>query len=130
MEFVVGERTFQFRLSALASVYTAELYAIFRTLRYLQVRGAPGPFAIFSDSMSALKVIQTFNCAHPFVQKIQLLLLKLTSTGGGVRFVWIPGHVGIIGNERADAVAKAAADRVSVDMSLVHVNDLQALITN
>ena len=124
--FVVGERTFQFRLSALASVYTAELYAIFRALRHLEVRGAPGPFAIFSDSMSALKVIQTFNCAHPLVQKIQSLLLRLTSAGGGVRFVWIPGHVGIIGNERADAAAKAAAEKASVDMSLVHVNDLQA----
>jgi len=39
---------------------------------------------------------------------ISLTYSTLTNSGKTVILCWIPGHVGIPGNERADRVAKAA----------------------
>ncbi|MPC29673.1 hypothetical protein E2C01_022919 [Portunus trituberculatus] len=38
-------------------------------------------------------------------------LYLLTKRGYRVLFCWVPGHVGVIGNEHADGLAKEAASR-------------------
>jgi len=69
---------------------------------------------IFSDSLSALQSLDTGSCASRpnTVQKIKELLTEVTKRSEVV-FVWIPSHVGIAGNERADHLAKSATEGVA-----------------
>jgi len=43
-----------------------------------------------------------------YVQKFIINYSQLVSAGNSITLVWIPGHTGIRGNERADEAAKAA----------------------
>ncbi|GFU58611.1 putative RNA-directed DNA polymerase from transposon BS [Trichonephila clavipes] len=49
---------------------------------------------------------------HPTVIEILLLLRKLERKGFDIIFSWVPGHVGILGNEQADTAARSMSDRM------------------
>ena len=66
---------------------------------------------ILTDSMWALTCLGDCMAAsvrNYLVFKIVHLVAGLADLGGEVRFMWVPGHVGIVGNEVADGVARAA----------------------
>jgi hypothetical protein len=45
--------------------------------------------------------------------------------------VWVPSHIGISGNERVDALAKASAERFSVDIHpTLEISDISGLNTD
>ena len=101
------------RISDNLTVYTAELIAIKQAL--IWIKQAPAnSYVIFSDSLSALQSLDTGSCASRpnTVQKIKELLTEVTKRSEVV-FVWIPSHVGIAGNERADHLAKSATEGVA-----------------
>ena len=63
---------------------------------------------IFSDSTSSLQSINGFNLDSDLVQKF---LKDYTIPAKNVKNIilcWIPSHLGILGNEKAEATAKAA----------------------
>ena len=65
-------------------------------------------FIIFSDSKSALQAIPVQDCKHPLVLYILERLHWLVQyQEKRILFYWIPIHVGIRGNEKTDAAAKA-----------------------
>ena len=68
-------------------------------------------FTIFSDSKSVLMALESFNSRHPIVLKILEWLYLLKRRGREVHFCWVPAHVGVPGNEKADALAKEGATR-------------------
>ena len=63
---------------------------------------------IFSDSYSVLCKLRSNNYYHPVLRKVQHDLHELKLNGKTVSLCWVPGHVGIRGNERADVAAKQA----------------------
>ena len=65
-------------------------------------------FVIFSDSMSSLQSINGFNLDSDLVQKFLKDYTVLTKNGKNIILCWIPSHLGILGNEKADAAAKSA----------------------
>ena len=91
------------------SIFTAESVAIHMALD-LAEKSAKSAFIILSDSLSCLKAIHGFNTK---IQKISNILQRidaLSNRGKEVVFCWIPSHIGISGNERADELAKVATE--------------------
>ena len=62
----------------------------------------------FLDSMSSLEALNGFKFELDLVQKIIKDYTHLTNNGKTIIFCWIPSHVNIRGNEKADAAAKSA----------------------
>ena len=62
----------------------------------------------FLDSMSSLEALNGFKFELDLVQKIIKDYTHLTNNGKMIIFCWIPSHVNIRGNEKADAAAKSA----------------------
>ena len=65
-------------------------------------------FVIFSDSMSSLQSINGFNLDSDLVQKFLEDYTVLAKNGKNIILCWIPSHVEILGDEKADAAAKSA----------------------
>ena len=101
------ELTAQLRLPGNASIYTAELQALKLALNLVQnLIGLR--FIVYTDSLSSLQAINGCNYNHPFIYDLINLNNQCKSMGKSVVFAWIPSHVGIPGNERADRLAKEA----------------------
>ncbi|KFM73192.1 RNA-directed DNA polymerase from mobile element jockey, partial [Stegodyphus mimosarum] len=89
-----------------ASAFMAETLAILNSLNFISKQNNK-KFIIYSDSLSALESINT-NTSHPLVLDILKVHLHLRKAGYSIAYCWVPGHVGIKGNELADAAAKSA----------------------
>ena len=87
------------------SNYRAEILAISTAAEHLlESRKKMGSIAIFTDSLSTL---QALNSADPdqMIQGLHSSLAKLTAQFT-VSLQWVPAHVGLTGNEKADRLAK------------------------
>ena len=56
--------------------------------------------------------MDSFNTRHPIVLEVLEWLLLAKRRGKSISFCWVPAHVGITGNERADALAKTASSNI------------------
>ena len=97
----------QVSLPHIASVFTAELVAIHSALDIIS-QERPSYSVIYCDSRSAISAIAQYTPTNQLVLQIQALFHKLSVSGLSVELCWVPAHVGITGNERADAAAKEA----------------------
>lgn len=107
--FTINDRTYMFGLPYLTSVFNAELYAINKAINIISPRFRN--IIICSDSLSALQALEDIYSSHAIVTDIFTKLAELRLRGTQVGFCWVPGHVGIEGNERVDAAAKEACDQ-------------------
>ena len=101
------DRSYEYNLPQIAGILTAELYALLRAVEHISSRPSSS-FVIFSDSLSALTILQSCLVSHPLVLKILEWLFRLSVKKKSVQFCWVPSHVGIPGNERVDALARSA----------------------
>ena len=93
-----------------ASVFSTEIYAIKMALSLIP-DSDHSKFIIFSDSLSSLKALQNLKNTHPYVQEVIHRVNFLTRQKKQIELCWIPSHIGIPGNQRADEKAKLAASR-------------------
>ena len=75
-------------------------------------------FIIFSDSLSSLEAISGFKLEIDIVQNIIKDYTHLANSGKTIILCWIPSHVNIRGNERADTAAKSALSLPITNMKL------------
>jgi ribonuclease HI len=101
---IEGSNVHRFRCHSYSSVYSTELFAVSRAINIAD-RRKKTKIIICTDSLSAVKGIQDSQTKHPLVKEIQD---QLTKTRTIFTFMWIPSHVGILGNEKADVEAKQA----------------------
>ena len=99
------------RLPDKASIFSAEAAAILLAFSIVRER-RDKHFTIFSDSMSCLQAICGCKLSNPLICDILTEYQNLVSQGKVVDFCWTPSHVGIVGNERVDAVAKLALNSI------------------
>ena len=107
------------RTSDWVSVYAVELVAIILALEWaegIQDR----KILICSDSVSSMSSIKSGACKvhHDIIYKILLTNTRLFSLGKEITFMWVPAHVGIVGNEKADKLAKEATAKEQVELSI------------
>ena len=74
---------------------------------------------MYTDSKSALESLNNYNSSHPLVQKAQEWLLWISCRHKSVFFCWVPAHVGIHGNKRADRKAKIACNQTEINVKAV-----------
>ena len=98
------------RLHSYTSNFTAELIAVLNAIKSLLII-EKNNFTVFCDSLSVLQILESFNPCHPIVQEIFEWLILAKRRGHIIHFCWVPAHVGVEGNERADQLAKAAVTR-------------------
>ncbi|GFV75883.1 probable RNA-directed DNA polymerase from transposon X-element [Trichonephila clavipes] len=109
---VVFNIILSFSLHNSMSVFSAELTAILVALQHIIVSNHRH-FCVYTDSMSALESLHfSTEHRHPTVIEILLLLRKLERKGFDIIFSWVPGHVGILGNEQADTAARSMSDHM------------------
>ena len=111
-----------------ASVYTAECIALNEALT-LALNNQNRNICIFSDSLSAITSLQNikFNIkVNPFILQIKEKLRKFYKNNPyhtALQIYWIPAHMGIYGNEKADQLAKEATNFDLVDIKLCPFTD-------
>ncbi|WP_419595494.1 ribonuclease H family protein, partial [Thiolapillus sp.] len=106
---VASNSPFSCRLRDHCSIYTAELQALLLALKQAY-QSQESKFMIYSDSLSALQALGKLKTDHPLLIQIQEFLHKIDADQKEIVFMWVPGHVGIRGNEVADRAAKKALD--------------------
>jgi len=72
-------------------------------------KNSPRTAAVITDSRIALDSIKNVNNHSYLIEEIRKRLSKLERSNWAVAFSWVKAHAGILGNELADQLAKAAA---------------------
>ena len=74
---------------------------------------------IFTDSQAALKALESVTVKSKLVLECLACLNEL-ATQNSVQLMWVLGHEGILGNERADQLTKKDADTPFTGPEPVH----------
>ena len=114
----VGSNNYQFRLPNHCTVFTAELKALDLAIEHIRFSDKP-KFVICTDSKSSLEALEGNSIVNPLVMKLREKIDEV-QTEKTIKFVWIPSHIGIKGNEKADRLAKDSLGYEPMRMDVPH----------
>ena len=98
-------------LNSWSSIYQAESKAIeVAALTLLNNNIMNEEISIYSDSQSVLKSLTKKNITNQFILDCHTALNELGKTNK-IEIIWIPGHSGYQGNEKADFLAKEGSKK-------------------
>ncbi|XP_064468156.1 uncharacterized protein LOC135378922 isoform X1 [Ornithodoros turicata] len=105
---ITGTVTRSHRLKVTVSAFTAEVYAIILALNYI-LQNRIKSSVIYTDSLSSLQTICSIHCTKdPIVHRARRIASTIANRAYRLLLCWVPSHVGIPGNEKADRAAAAA----------------------
>ena len=100
-----------------ASVFQAEVHALTSLANSLAGRGLHGSsINIFTDSQAVLLALEGGRVAANTIVDCRDSIQRLVDENNTVKILWVPGHTGVPGNERADELARAGS--VSVHLGV------------
>ena len=118
-----------FRLSDKLTVYTGELFAIFKAIEIIKIFNINRPL-ILTDSKSALEDIQKINSTlRPnLIYKTRSIITILNLT---INFCYIPSHIGHVPHDEVDLLAKVSSNFTSVTLPiLLEIQESYIIIDN
>ena len=101
--------TLKTRLPDGCSIFSAEAVGLIDALKIVD-KSRRKRFIIFTDSLSCLQSIENEDLTNTLTLKFLLEYTRLLNHGKDIILCWIPSHIGIDGNDKADAAAKASLD--------------------
>lgn len=126
---VAETKTKKLKLPSYCSVYQAELLAISTATKEI-LRRKEISFGIYSDSRSSLEAVTNYGSVHPLAVETRKNLRAIKYQNKDVSLFWVKAHAGLQGNERADQLAKEAAQRLKTkpDYDLCPISFVKSLI--
>ena len=122
-----------YRLRGYNSILVAELFGILKALEWINnfiVGNTLRQFVIFTDSMAALMSLEnSVSRKNQLVYDCWRILRILYDGGYCVIFQWVPSHIGISGNERADVVARDSLQLNYVERFRPLFSDMSKLLS-
>ena len=115
------------RLPNASTIFSAEAHAILLALNFIDL-SFKTKFVIFSDSKSVLMSLKNYNSQNPLIINILSKLSNIAYSGKKVILFWIPSHVGISGNDRADSAANKARNLSISDHIKIPYTDFKSVI--
>ncbi|GIX76650.1 RNase H domain-containing protein [Caerostris darwini] len=92
-------------------VFRSELQAIRKGLQYaVQAGDHFQDIWILTDSRASIQHLSNWGIVGDQTSMDILKLLDMLSPSHTIHFLWISSHVGVEGNEKADSLAKSAAE--------------------
>jgi len=123
---VTESNVFRCRLTDNASIFSAEARALQMALNAIRINNR-NKFVIFTDSRSVLESLEHKRVDNPMILDLLETYQELVDNGKEIVFCWVPSHVDIKGNEKADRAAKEALELIPSDILLPHT-DLKTLV--
>jgi ribonuclease HI len=90
------------------SVFSAEAMAMYSALRYVLTENVNRAVLVCTDSQSLLKTLtnpKSVDSNNFIITDILNTLQELKDNGLTIHLVWVPSHIGLHGNEKADKLA-------------------------
>lgn len=110
------------RLKTQYTIMNAEIFAILKAVEYLKTKNIKTA-VILTDSKSAAQLINNNATNDNFlVAKLKKDIHE--SQIERITIQWVPGHSGLVGNERADLAAKLGTNRQYVENTQLTKDDL------
>lgn len=100
-------------LGSMATVFQSELFAISMVLSLAIERPCCEKLIICSDSQASLKALASFVIKSRQIADCRRLIATVSRIRA-VQLMWVPGHVGISGNEKADTLARRGSGLLPV----------------
>ena len=91
------------------NIFTAELIAIQEAVRYAK-GSEEDKYLILTDSLSSITALKEQVTKNPIIINIRKMLTETSS----ITIEWIPSHIGHMGNDKADSLAKKATMNNSI----------------
>jgi hypothetical protein len=104
------------------SIFSAEALAILNAVKICIKQ--KGRYIICSDSLSTLNAILNTNHKDTAISQIRDLLIAKQLH---IKLMWVPSHIGIKGNEKADENAKIATSSPLLMTDCTNKNDIKKL---
>ena len=121
---VLIDHSYGHRIQDHSSIFTAKARAILLALECIEHSNRKSSL-IFIDL--CLKVLDHLKIDHRIIEEIIYKLMSLKASGFDIHLCWLPGHVGIRGNECADRAAKMAR-RTDMQPCLIPPLDFKPII--
>ncbi|XP_055589289.1 uncharacterized protein LOC129741577 [Uranotaenia lowii] len=125
---VCDDFVFQKRMNNISSIFAAESEAIKQALTWIVDQRESRAYLICTDSMSVVTNLEKCKLNSRWKDSVQTLFNQIVEMGSEIVIFWVPSHIGIPGNERADIEAKKALELPEDENQIIDIKETRKII--